>query len=46
MRQADGSWMQPPPPWPAITGQGLTLAETLDQAKTGLDLETLAARLR
>jgi hypothetical protein len=45
MREADGSWMQTPPPWPAITGAGLTLAQALADARHGLDLGEIAARL-
>jgi hypothetical protein len=45
MRDSDGSWMQQPPPWPTIAGGGLTLTEALEQARRGLDLAKIAARL-
>lgn len=34
MRAADGSWLQPPPPWPPL-GQGHTLDRFLDLAQAG-----------
>ncbi len=45
MRRADGGWQQPPPPWPAISGAGLTLAAAIAQARAGLDLKALATAL-
>lgn len=45
MLDASGNWQQPPPPWAAITGTGLTLAEALRQARGGLNLTELEARL-
>ncbi len=45
MRLADGSWQQPPPPWPAIRGGGLTLSEAVEQARGGCDLATMRRRL-
>lgn len=45
MREADGGWLQPPPPWPAITGEGLTLADALTEARRGLNLGEIVARL-
>ena len=44
MRAADGTWQQPPPPWPAIAGHGLTLADALRRARRGLDLAEVTAR--
>jgi protein N-terminal glutamine amidohydrolase len=46
MRDVHGEWQQPPPPWTAIDGQGLRLADLIQQAKQGLDLVALAERLR
>lgn len=46
MRDANGSWLHPPPPWPAISGPSLTLADALQQARHGLDLAAVAAWLR
>jgi len=46
MRAADGSWQHPPPPWPELTGRGLTLAQAIAQARQGLDLGALRVRLR
>lgn len=45
MRTADGRWQQQPPPWPAITGAGLTLAEARSRARQGLELAAVAALL-
>lgn len=45
MRRADGGWQQPPPPWPAISGEALTLAAAIAQARAGLDLKALATAL-
>lgn len=45
MRRADGGWQHPPPPWPMIAGSGLGLGEAIVQARQGLDLTALAARL-
>lgn len=44
MRAADGTWQQPPPPWPPIAGHGLTLADARRQARQGLDLAAITAR--
>jgi hypothetical protein len=46
MRDLHGQWQQPPPPWPAIDGQGLRLADLIQQARQGLDLAALRERLR
>ena len=46
MRDLDGNWQQPPPPWTAIDGKGLRLADVIQQAKQGLDLAALRDRLR
>jgi hypothetical protein len=46
MRDARGGWLKPPPPWPAPAGQGLTLPQAIQQAREGLDLTGLQARLR
>jgi len=46
MRDPSGSWLQPPPPWAEIGGRGLSLADALAQARQGLDLAALKARLR
>lgn len=45
MRRADGGWQRPPPPWPPPSGQAITLAGALAQARAGLDLAALAASL-
>lgn len=45
MRTPDGGWQQPPPPWPAIAGGGLTLARLLAQARSGIGMEMLGAAL-
>lgn len=45
MRRADGGWQQPPPPWPVIGGQGITLAAAIAEARDGFDLTALAASL-
>lgn len=45
MRDADGGWQQPPPPWPAIAGGAFTLADAVSRARAGLDLAALAAAL-
>lgn len=45
MLDADGTWQQPPPSWPQITGNGLTLAAAIDMARGGLDLAAVEARL-
>jgi hypothetical protein len=41
MRTADGGWQRPPPPWPPVTGHGLTLPALLAQARQGLSLPDL-----
>jgi hypothetical protein len=46
MRDFQGKWHRPPPPWTAIDGQGLRLADVIKQAKQGLDLAALRERLR
>jgi hypothetical protein len=46
MRDPRGEWQQPPPPWTAIDGQGLRLADLIQRAKHGLDLAALRERLR
>jgi hypothetical protein len=46
MRDAGGGWLQPPPPWPAPAGRGLTLAGLLAEARQGLDLAAMASMLR
>jgi hypothetical protein len=46
MRGPDGRWLQPPPPWPAITGQALSLADAIQQARQGFDQTAVAAQLR
>jgi N-terminal glutamine amidase len=46
MRGAAGTWVQPPPPWKEITGQGLNLAEAIRRAREGIDLAGLRARLQ
>ncbi len=46
MRDQDGSWVQPPPPWPAISGSGLDLQGLRDLARNGLDMAEIAARLQ
>lgn len=45
MRDVHGKWQQPPPPWTAIDGQGLHLADVIQLARQGLDLEALQERL-
>ena len=44
MRAADGSWQQPPPPWPALAGQGMTLTDVITRARHGLDLAAVTER--
>lgn len=48
MRNPDGSWLRPPPPWPVI-GDGWNLAEHCDMQAEGpgelMAIETLRARL-
>lgn len=39
------AWLKPPPPWPAIRGNALSLQDILKQARTGLRMEELRARL-
>jgi len=46
MRGEDGNWLQPPPPWPAIKGQGLTVADAIAEARRGLDQAAVTARFR
>jgi hypothetical protein len=46
MRDLHGRWQQPPPPWTAIDGRGLHLADLIQKARQGFDLETLRERLR
>ena len=50
MRDAAGEWLKPPPPWDAISGRAsatpLTLADAIAQARHGLDLAAVTARLR
>jgi protein N-terminal glutamine amidohydrolase len=46
MRDASGKWLQAPPPWGAIAGRGLSLSQAVGQARAGLDLAGLRARLR
>jgi hypothetical protein len=46
MRDPDGGWQHPPPPWAAIDGQGLRLADLIQQARQGLDLAALRERLK
>jgi hypothetical protein len=45
MRDAQGAWLKPPPPWPAPAGHGLTLASAVEQARQGLDLAGLRLRI-
>jgi hypothetical protein len=45
MRDLNGGWLQPPPPWAEIGGLGLSLPDALAQARQGLDLAALEARL-
>ena len=50
MRDPDGRWLQPPPSWPPISGQPsampLKLTDAIAQARHGLDLASVTARLR
>jgi hypothetical protein len=46
MRDDRGRWRKPPPPWAAIAGSGLTLLAAIRQARLGLDLAAIEARLR
>ncbi|MCG5053300.1 MAG: hypothetical protein KA712_10115 [Myxococcales bacterium] len=41
MRDRQGLWRQPPPPWPPIEGRGLTLAGLISDARNGYDLAAL-----
>jgi hypothetical protein len=49
MRARDGSWLQPPPPWPAIVNGPTNLRQLIDPQWRGLgevlDLAQLRARL-
>jgi hypothetical protein len=45
MLNIDGSWQQRPPPWPMIAGRGLGLIDVIQQARQGLDLVAVQARL-
>jgi len=46
MRNPDGGWQQPPPPWPAPQqAHGTTLATYVTRARRGLTLAELTTRL-
>jgi len=46
MRNIDGSWQQPPPPWPVPhQANGTTLATYVTRARDGLNLAALYERL-
>ncbi len=38
MRTPEGAWQHDPPPWPPISGQTLTLATAIANARAGLNL--------
>ncbi len=44
MRAAGGGWMQPPPPWPAISGGSVPLATYLGRARAGFELAEAVRR--
>jgi hypothetical protein len=45
MRDAGGGWQRPPPPWPPIHAGDLSLEAAVQQARNGIDLAGLLARL-
>ncbi len=45
MRGPDGLWLQTPPPWDEIAGHGMTLKDVIGEARRGLGLADLGAKL-